>query len=63
VRRAEHFACRGQRRRNCRVLIRKTEGKRPLCILRSRWESIIEKEFRNKVENMDWVHLAQNRAQ
>ena len=33
-----HVACMGERRGVCRVLVGKSEGKRPLGKLRSRWE-------------------------
>ena len=58
---AKHVACRG-RRGVYRVLVRTTEGKRPLGRPRRRWEDNIKMDLQ-KVGywGMDWIELDQGR--
>jgi hypothetical protein len=41
----EHVACTGERRGACRILVGKTEGRRPLETPRRRWEDNIKTDF------------------
>jgi hypothetical protein len=52
----------GERRGVYRVLVGKSEGKRPLGRFRRRWEDNIKMDLQ-KVEcgGMDWINLAQDR--
>jgi len=59
---AGHGARMGERRGVCRVLVGKPEGKRPLGILRRRWEDNIKMDLQEVgCGGMDWVELAQDR--
>ena len=44
-----------------RVLVRKSEGKRPLGRPRRRWENNIKMELREVGGGGDWMELAQDR--
>ena len=45
-----------------RVLVRKTEGRRPLGRLRHRWEGNIKMDLREvRRGDMNWIELAQDR--
>jgi hypothetical protein len=52
----------GEMRKAYRILVHKSEGKRPLGRLRRRWEDNIKIDLR-KIgwEDVDWIHLAQDR--
>jgi hypothetical protein len=53
----------GEGRKVYRVLVGKTEVKRPLERPRSRWEDRIEEDFREFVLGcVEWIHFAQDRA-
>jgi hypothetical protein len=53
----------GARRDVCRVLVAKSEGKRPLGRLRHRWEESIKMDFQEVgCGDMDWIELAQDRG-
>jgi hypothetical protein len=48
----------------CRTLVGKSEGKRPLGRKRRRWVHIIKMDLREiGWDDMDWIHLAQDRNQ
>ena len=52
----------GERRGVYRVLVGKTEGKRPLGRPRSRWEDNIKMDLQEVgCGGMDWIELAQDR--
>ena len=51
----------GERRFVCRVLVGKSEGKRPLGRRRLRWEGILRLIFRKWDGSMGWIDLAQDR--
>jgi len=52
----------GERRGMCRVLVGKTERKRPLGRLRIRWEDNIKMDLQEVgCKGMDWIELAQDR--
>ena len=52
----------GERRGVCRVLVGKSEGKRPLGILRRRWEDNVEMDLQEVgCGDMDWIEQAQDR--
>jgi len=52
----------GERRGVYRVLVRTSEGKRPLGRHRFRWEDNIKMDLQEvKCGGMDWIELAQNR--
>jgi hypothetical protein len=54
----------GEIRNAYKILVGKTEGKRPLGRSRSRWEDKIRMEFREiGWEVVDWLHLAQGMDQ
>ena len=54
--------CMREGRGVCRVLVGKTEGKRPLGIPRRRWEGNIKMDLQEVgCGNMDWIELAQDR--
>jgi hypothetical protein len=45
----------------CKILVGKSEGRRPLRIPRHRWEDVIKMGLRETVsEGVDWIHVAQN---
>jgi hypothetical protein len=57
---AEHVACMG--RKVYRVLLGKTERKRPLEKLRCRWEDNIKMDHHEVgCDGMDWIDLARDR--
>jgi hypothetical protein len=57
-----HVARRGEERGVFRVLVRKTEGKRPLRRPRRRWEDNIRMDLQEVgCVGMDWIGLAQDR--
>ena len=59
---AGHVAVMGVRRGVYRVLVWKSEGKRPLGRLRCRWEENIKMDLQAVVcWGMDWIKLAQDR--
>jgi hypothetical protein len=51
----------GGRRVSCRVLVGRSEGKRPLGKPRRRWEDNIEMDLQEVAWGMDWIDLVQNR--
>jgi hypothetical protein len=54
----------GKVRGVCRVLIGRTEGKRPLGRLRHRWEDNIKMDLREMgIYGVKWIRLAQDRVQ
>jgi hypothetical protein len=59
---AGHVACMWERRGLSRVLVGKTEGKRPLRRSRRRWEDNIRMDIHEvEWECMDWTDLAKDR--
>ena len=57
-----HVARMGERRGVYRVLVGKSEGKRPLGRPRRRWEDNIKMYLQEvECEGMDWIDLAQDR--
>ena len=57
-----HVACMGERRGVNRVLVGKSEGKRPLGRPRCRWEDNIKMNIQEVgCGGMDWIELAQDR--
>jgi len=57
-----HVARNGVRRDACRVLVGKTERKRPLGRPRHRWEDNIKMDFEEaRCGGMDWIELARDR--
>jgi hypothetical protein len=59
---AGHVARMGENRKVYKVLVRKTEGKRPLVRPRSRWEYGIRMDLREiGLGGVDWIRLAQDR--
>jgi len=57
-----HVACMGERRDECRVLVGKPEGKRPLQRPRCRWEDNIMMDLQEVgCRGMDWIELDQDR--
>ena len=62
MRRAGHVACMGERRGVYRVLVGKSEGKRPLGRPRRRWEDNIKIYIQKmRCGGMDWIELAQDK--
>ena len=62
MRRAGHVARMGERRGVYRVLVGKSEGKRPLGRHRHRWEDNIKMDLQEVgCGSMDWNELAQDR--
>jgi hypothetical protein len=54
----------GEKRNAYRILVGKLEGKRPLGILRRRWEDNIRMDLREiGWGGMDWIDLAQDTDQ
>jgi hypothetical protein len=52
----------GEERKVYKVLVGKTEGKRPLGRPRRRWEDGIRMDLRESgLEGVDWIRLAQGR--
>jgi hypothetical protein len=59
-----HVACMGEMKNTYKILIREPEGRRPLRKCRHRWEDNIRIDVRViGSEDMDWIHLAQDRDQ
>ena len=59
---AGHVACMGERRGVYRILVGKTEGKRPLGRHRRRWGDIIKMDFQEvRCGSMYWIDVAQDR--
>ena len=57
-----HVALMGEMRGVCRVLVGRSEGKRPLGRPRHRWENNIKIDFQKVgCGGMDWIELAQDR--
>ena len=56
---ARHVALMGERRGTYRVLVGKSEGKRPLGRLRRRFEDNIEVDLQEVGWGMDWIEPAQ----
>jgi len=53
---AGHVACMGERRGIYRVLVRKPKGKRPLGVLRRRWEDNIKMDLQEVgCGGMEWI--------
>jgi hypothetical protein len=53
----------GEKRKACRILVGKPEGKRPLGRRRCRWEDNIKMDLREiGCGCMDWIDLAQHRG-
>jgi hypothetical protein len=54
----------GEKRNECRILVGKPEGKRPLGGPKRRWVDNIKTELGEIVwDGMDWINLAQDRDQ
>jgi hypothetical protein len=61
---AAHVARMGDERCVYRVLVGRTEGKRPLGRPRRRWEDNIKMDLREiGIDGANWIQLAQDRAQ
>jgi hypothetical protein len=56
-----HVACMGEGRGVYRILVGRSEGKRPLGRPRRRWEDNIKMEI--GIDVAKWIQLAQNRVQ
>jgi hypothetical protein len=53
-----------EKRNECRILVGKPEGKRPLGRPRRRWAGNIKMDLREiRWDGMDWIDLAQDRDQ
>ena len=62
MRRAGHVACTGESRGVYRVLVGKSEGKRPIGSPWHRWEDNIKLDLQEVgCVGMDWIELAQDR--
>jgi hypothetical protein len=54
----------GETRNGCRIVVGKSEGKRPLGRPRRRWVDNIKIDLREiEWDGMDWIDLAQDRDQ
>jgi hypothetical protein len=53
----------GKRRSTYKMLVGKAKGKKPLGRLSHRWEENFKKDFKKKLNRVDWTHLAQDRDQ
>ena len=51
-----------EKRKACRVLAEKTEGKRPLGRPRGRYNDNIKMDIKVILEAVDWIHVAQDRG-
>jgi hypothetical protein len=61
---AGHVARMGEEREIYRVLVGRSEGKRPLGRPRRRWEDNIKMDLREiGIDGANWILLAQNRVQ
>jgi len=59
---AGHVACVAESRTVYKVLVRKSEGKRPRGRPRRRWEDIIKMDLQEVgFEGMPWINVAQDR--
>jgi hypothetical protein len=59
---AWHVARMGEKRNACRILVGKTEGRRPVGRPRRRWVDNIKMDLRKTGwDGVDWVDLAQDR--
>jgi hypothetical protein len=64
VRWARYVERMGQMRNAYKLLVRKPEGKRPLVRPRRRWECKVRMDLKEiRWEDVDWIHLAQDRDQ
>jgi hypothetical protein len=64
MRAAGHVARMGEKRNGYRILVGKSEGKRPLGRPKSRWADNIKMDLRGiGCDGMDWIDLAQDRNQ
>jgi hypothetical protein len=64
MRGAGHVARMGEGRGVYRVLVGKSEGKRPLGRPRRRWEDNIKMDLREmRIDGTNWIQLAQDRVQ
>jgi hypothetical protein len=52
-----------EKRKACRVLAEKTEGKRPLGRLKGRYNDNIKMDSKVILEAVDWIHVAQDNGQ
>jgi hypothetical protein len=60
----EHVACMGEGRGVHRVLVGRSEDKRPLGRPRRRWEDNIKMDLRvTGIDGANWIQLAQDRVQ
>jgi hypothetical protein len=59
-----YVACMGEDRKVCRVLVGKSEGKRPRGIPRCRWEDKIRRDlWKIGWRGVEWIQLAHDRGQ
>jgi hypothetical protein len=59
-----HVACAGEGRSVYRVLVGRSEGKRPLGRPRRRWGDDIKMDLREiGIDGVNWIRLAQDRVQ
>jgi hypothetical protein len=59
-----HVVCMGEMSNAYQILVRKSEGKRPLRRPRHRWEGNIRMDLREiGWEGVDWIHMVQDRDQ
>jgi hypothetical protein len=59
-----HVACMGEGRGVYRVLVGRSEGKRPLGRPRCRWEDNVKLDLREiGIDGVNWIQLAQDRVQ
>jgi hypothetical protein len=62
MKRARHVARMGKIRNECTVLVGKPEGKRPLNIVKYRWEDNIKVDLKGiGCDDVDSIHVAQDR--